>query len=119
MRISEAKTFNLNGNEYVFTNDSGSNRCGFYHRSILYVNGNRKAENKVNYLNRTWEVYRYQTAMKGLVSKLMSDRLDRLEYDFKKANKYRRMTDKRRVDFEKVTSADSLLLEYKELYSKL
>ncbi len=123
----ETKKITVNGKDYMFVNESGNTRNGFYHKSTLFVTNPygdnslsyEKGSNKVNYLNRTWECYRYQTAMKGLVRKLIDNRTEKSLHDFKIEKGYSKMTDKRRAEFEKAIEKDNLLLEYTELYSKL
>lgn len=97
----EIRKINVNGKEYEFVNESGSTRSGFYHRSTLFApNGRRIVSNKVNYLNRTWECYRYQTSMCGAVRMLINDRYDVLRNDFMNRNGYKKMTEKRLAEFK-------------------
>jgi hypothetical protein len=51
-----------------FKNEYKSSRSGFSHRSLLLDdNGNVMGDAKCNYLNRTWEVYPFQTSMRQAV----------------------------------------------------
>lgn len=45
---------------YTIVNDCGNTRTGFYHKSTLFLGNNVIEQNKINYINRTWEHYRYQ-----------------------------------------------------------
>jgi hypothetical protein len=49
--------------------DYAKTRNGFRHDAVLLVNGHEVGRTKVNYLNRTWERYEYQTVMQKLVGK--------------------------------------------------
>jgi len=44
-------------------------RNGFRHVADLYVNGELIDSAKVNYLNRTWEVYDFQTVLQKVIEK--------------------------------------------------
>ena len=46
---------------------SEKTRNGFKHVVDLYIDGDLVDSAKVNYLNRTWESYEYQTALKKLI----------------------------------------------------
>ena len=50
-----------------FTNRYGSTRSGFFHESKLYFDSELLSSAKLSYLNRTWECYPYQSAMKQAV----------------------------------------------------
>ena len=52
-----------------FINTAKSTRNGFYHKTGLYINSEFILECKCNYLNRTWELYPYQSAMKKALYK--------------------------------------------------
>ena len=52
-----------------FVCDSGSTRNGFKHEATLFKNGREEAFAKVNYLNRTWESFTYQSVMFEAIDK--------------------------------------------------
>lgn len=117
----DTKTVLLNNNEYLFINLFRGNRSGFVHESELYRNNRLIGKNKVQYYNRTWEVYRYQTVMKGIVSTLMEDCKEDYKSTWKNEHGIKRLTEaKRKVmeeDFEK--NPPELYAELSELYQKL
>ena len=43
-------------------------RNGFKHEATLLIHGIERDKTKVNYLNRTWERYEFETALKKLVN---------------------------------------------------
>lgn len=47
--------------------DSKSTRNGFKHEATLMRNGYEQETVKINYLNRTWERYEYESVLKKLV----------------------------------------------------
>lgn len=59
-------------NGYQFVNNSRGNRSGFVHETTLFNNNGLEVGNyKVQYYNRTWECYQFQTVMKNCISKIM------------------------------------------------
>ena len=44
-------------------------RNGFKHTATLLVNGNESESVKINYLNRTWERYRFESVLKKLLDR--------------------------------------------------
>ena len=72
MDIRKIKKLENMKHEFQFVNEWGRTRNGFYHKStlfMLYDNGGSCDVNtaKVNYLNRTWESYNFQTSMQRCV----------------------------------------------------
>ena len=47
-----------------FINTEKKTKSGFYHKTKLYIDSEFILECKRSYLNRTWEAYPYQSAMK-------------------------------------------------------
>ena len=92
----EIRKITVNGNEYQFINDSRNTRSGFAHDTTLFKNGREYSRATANYINRTWECYRYQTVMKRCIS----DIIDSGEEDFitahKRSNNIKRLTAEKR-----------------------
>lgn len=44
-------------------------RDGFNHTATLFVNGSERETVKVHYINRTWELYEFQSVMQKLIDK--------------------------------------------------
>lgn len=102
----------VNNNEYEFINNSRGNRSGFVHETKLYKNSMLLATNKVQYYNRTWEVYTYQTVMKGCVSGLMNSLKEEFKTDYKELHGIKRLTASKA---EKMLAELENMPEYKEL----
>lgn len=116
----EIKKVNVNGKQYEFINEYVNTRHGFAHISRLCNQyGDVISENRCNYLNRTWECYRFQTSMRGCVSKLINRRVERSKDDFKAMHGYSKMTAKRNAEFEKEMEKDARLSELNKLYKSL
>lgn len=115
------KTFTINGSEYIFINRFRGNRSGFVHETDLIRNGWTFGTHKIQYYNRTWERYEYQSVMKGCVHKLMESEKEDYIQHWKAAHGCKRLTAEKRKameeDFENNTPV--LYAELKELYSML
>ena len=61
-------------NGYQFVNESGYTRNGFYHKSTLFQDNREVTSAKVNYINRPWECYSYQTSMRMAVSDYIEEK---------------------------------------------
>lgn len=84
----------VNGSEYLFINTFRGNRSGFVHETELMRDNWVIGTNKVQYYNRTWECYTYQTVMKGCVSKLMDEAFEEFKTAWKNAHEIKRLTAK-------------------------
>ena len=111
----EIKKFLVNEEEYEFVNSYRNTRSGFAHDTTLFINGVENAKNTCHYLNRTWELYTYQTVMLGAMRQLINDRRIRLERKYKADKGFSRLTDKRRLELENIFNADNVLNEYEEV----
>jgi hypothetical protein len=60
------RIFKINKRLSVVCND-GKTRNGFKHEATLMVDGHEETHVKVNYLNRTWESYEYETVLQRLL----------------------------------------------------
>lgn len=113
------KVTTKSGNEYEFFNEAGDTRYGFYHKSKLFINGCLVDTNKCNYLNRTWESYRFQTSMRGCIYNLQNERREYLLDEFKGIRGYKKLTAKRAEEFEMILKADEKYNELEEVYEAL
>ena len=111
---------NVNVNGYEFENEYGETRNGFYHKTILKdKNGNEIADYRINYLNRTWERYTFQTVMMGCISSLIENkfvdflRLAKEKYGIKRLSKTKK--EQARKVFENLTE----IKELQEVYNNL
>lgn len=88
----------MQGIDVVFLNTARATRSGFAHDSTLIVNGCRVGEYTAHYINRTWEWYRFQTAMLGAIGAAMERELNRIRDKFKSDNGLTRITKTRKGD---------------------
>lgn len=111
----------INGVEYEFVNESRGNRSGFVHETRLFKDGRLIGERKVQYYNRTWERYRYQTVMRGLISGLIDSYEEEFKNRWKDKHSVKRLTQaKKEAVLEDLKNNPSKeYIELKELYSIL
>ena len=111
----------INGNEYEFVNSFRDNRSGFVHETKLFCNGYYKGENKIQYYNRTWENYTYQSVMKGLVYSLIENCEKAFDTAYRAEHNIQRMTKAKREtmvkDFQ--NNQPKNYIELVNLYSEL
>ena len=86
------KKYAINGNEYMFFNDSYGNRSGFVHKTALHLNDRLIGENKIQYYNRTWECYTYQSVMKRVVRALLEEEFNIFKEGWKLSHNVKRLT---------------------------
>ena len=111
----------INNNEYEFVNSSRSNRSGFVHETKLYKNGNLIGEAKVQYYNRTWETYCYQTVMKRCVYILIDAEFTDFRESYKIKHNIKRMTGAKEAEMMQdfVEYKPTLYADMQELYETL
>lgn len=90
----------VNGNEYMFINNFRGNYSGFVHETELFKNDRLIGKNKIQYYNRTWECYTYQSVMKGAVHILMDDEEKAYKTAWKENHGIKRLTAEKRNAME-------------------
>ena len=96
-----------------FKNTYNSSRSGFSHTSELYDdNYNLIATAKCNYINRTWEVYSFQSSMKMAVSKAIDNEIKTI----KNKMGIKRLTKEKQAEIEAYSST---IQQLKTLYKTL
>lgn len=117
----ETRTFFINENQYEFINSFRGNRSGFVHETTLYRNGKWYGENKIQYYNRTWERYEYQSVMRGCVSKLLEECKKAYKTAWKNDHGIKRLTESKRKEMEEEleNNPPKNYAELKKLYARL
>lgn len=67
-----SKLFQVTKDMTVVCNSSKT-RNGFKHTCTLFMNGQERASAKINYLNRTWERYDFESTLRKLADSLDGD----------------------------------------------
>ena len=117
MELRKFKDKNLAN--YTIVNESGSTSRGFYHDSILMLGSNEIERNRCNYLNRTWECYRFQTSMMGVVRKARDHWEEYYLSKFKNDNEINRMTKKKKEEFEEYLKNKKEIITYNNMLKEL
>jgi hypothetical protein len=111
----------INNNEYTFINHSRSNRSGFVHETELYRNDRLIGEYKIQYYNRTWECYQFQSVMRGVINTLLSEEFEAFKNAYKRYHNIKRLTKaKESIMMENfVENKPALYADLQELYTTL
>lgn len=114
---NEKALFNIN--DIMFVNSSRDTRNGFAHDSEFFINGKNYGKNTCHYLNRTWECFRYQSVMRGLIYNLIEDRKATLKGDYKRENGLSRLTKKHLDKLEEIIANDDIIALNRTIMQKL
>ena len=93
------------GNKIELVNESWSTSRNWGHKTNVIVNGCDYGKYKVTYCNRTWEMYHFQSCMRGAIAKVMRYNITRYLENYKYTNNITRF---------KKGQREKLIAEYKE-----
>lgn len=111
---------NVNVNGYEFINEFGGTRNGFYHKTVLLdKNGFKIAEYRINYINRTWEAYTFQSVMKNCVYTLIENRFDNFLKLAKQKHGIKRLSKEKKLQAREVFENLSQIKELNGVYQEL
>ena len=119
INLSDNDKITHNINEIMFVNSSRNTRNGFAHDSELFINGRNYGNNTCHYLNRTWECFRYQSVMQGLVYNLIEERKADLKASYKSENGLTRLTKKHLDKLEEIIEKDNEIALYRAIKQNL
>lgn len=110
--------------DYTIVNESFYNRSGFKHRSVLiYNNGvtgsHEVARNEVQYYNRTWECYEFQSSMSGLINNLKDIKTEHLKNQFKQDNNIKRLTEKTKKQLNEIVNNNEAIKLYNLMLNEI
>ena len=115
----ELRKITVNGNEYEFVNSSRNTRNGFAHDTRLFKDNYEIGRATCNYINRTWECYRYQTSMQRCINNIVENRYNRFIENYKAKNNIKRMTAEKRMTADKEFYGREDIVELLEVYEQL
>lgn len=113
------KVITKNGNEYIIINEFINTRNGFAHKSTLTKNGYEIESHRVNYINRTWECYTYQTSMRGLINKIMEKEQNYYITGQKKKNNIKRLTKAKKEELIKEWQKGAYIQDLMEIKERI
>ena len=82
----EIRRKNINGNNWQLVNEYWETSRAWGHKTTIIRNGYDCGSRKVRYYNRTWEMYTYQTCMRGALSELKEQELSYYIRQYKERN---------------------------------
>lgn len=109
----------VNGKHFEFDCEYKDTRDGFNHFVRLYMNGDLIAEEKRHYINRTWETYRYQSAMIGAINNALAHEKARVREEYLRENNCKNVTEKRRAGLEEKYKSDPMVRDLEELNKRI
>lgn len=111
----------IGDNEYLFVNESRSNRSGFVHETKLYKNGNLWGEYHIQYINRTWECYQYQSVMRGVVNSILDAEFEYFEKKYRRQHNIKRLTAKKHDEMicDYAQNKPEYIEEFEKLYTMI
>lgn len=110
---------NANDNEYEFVCSSRDTRYGFAHDCNLFINGCDYGTTHCYYLNRTWECWTYQSVCMQAMHNVINEYVEREKSAYKDIHGYKKMTAKRKEDFENELKERARYKEYTECMDNL
>lgn len=113
--------FEIENTNVEFICETVDTRSGFAHVAEMYIGNDMYpyGKGRVNYYNRTWECWRYQTVCRRIVAEMLEGIEARLKSDLKIENGWSRMTAERNKVLEEVVLGDSDYKFYLQLYREL
>ena len=102
------RKININVNDYTFEFicNSRNTRNGFAHDCNLFINDFNITEAHCYYINRTWEAWTFQSVCMNALYDEINDYINRKKTIYCDEHNYKRMTQKRKNDFEKILEHD-------------
>lgn len=95
-------------------------RDGFNHLADMWVNYKPVVQNqKIHYINRTWERYDGQSVMMSAVRGIQDDRKAELKAKYLTDNNYGRLTPKRKEELEVIFNNDPYIKAYESVIDQL
>lgn len=118
--IDETRRIKIDGHEFAFFCYSWDTRDGFAHGVELYdwEKVEKLSEEKRYYLNRTWESYRFQSAIEDAVNRAVAHELGRMEGRYMAERGWKRMTKARREEVKNCGASERYIV-LKKLYHEV
>ena len=86
----EIKKLKIGKDIWYFINENWETSRSWGHRTIVFKNDYEYLEHKCRYINRTWEMYRYQSCMYCAVEDIKDRELNRFIDNYKYENNIER-----------------------------
>lgn len=100
MTRNETINYTIDGMPCTFVCSSRNTRHGFAHDALLLIDGREQGSDTAHYLNRTWECFRYQSVIGSIARAHVYEERERIRAEWMRARGYKRMTAKRREEYD-------------------
>lgn len=104
---------------YTFVNYTTYNYYGFKEHSDLYINNYCLTSQSIQYYNRSWQVYEYQSSMRKSINTLIESLKKDLKEEYKQINNIKRITKEKEKDLKEYFKTSKVLKEYKEILKRI
>ena len=107
------------GNEYNIVNEYWETSRAWGHKSTLVAQWGEIESRKVRYYNRTWESYKYQTCMSGLLDSILENDFKNYITREKENNGIARLTKEKKAELEQKWSDNSYIQDLMEIKERI
>ena len=104
---------------YTFVNYTTYNYYGFKEHSELYLNNYMLKSESIQYYNRSWQSYEYQSSMRKCINALIESLEKDLKEEYKQINNIKRITKEKEKDLKKYYNTSRILKEYKIILKRI
>ena len=107
------------GREYSIVNEYWETSHAWGHKSTLVAQCGEVESRKVRYYNRTWESYKYQTCMSGLLDSILENDFKNYITREKENNGIARLTKEKKAELEQKWSNNSYIQDLMEIKERI
>ena len=107
------------GREYNIVNEYWETSRAWGHKSTLVAQWGEIESRKVRYYNRTWESYKYQTCMSGLLDSILENDFKNYITREKENNGIARLTKEKKAELEQKWSDNSYIQDLMEIKERI
>ena len=107
------------GRVYNIVNEYWETSRAWGHKSTLVAPWGEVESRKVKYLNRTWESYKYQTCMSGLLNSILENDLKDYITREKENKGITRLSKEIRAELEQEWNNNSYIQDLKEIQERI
>lgn len=107
------------GREYSIVNETWETSRAWGHKSTLVAQWGEIESRKVRYYNRTWESYKYQSCMHGLLDSILENDFKNYITREKENNGIARLTKQKKAELEQKWSDNSYIQDLIEIKERI
>lgn len=118
-RNMEIIEFEVGGHAIKFQCDARKNGMGFIHRATMFVDGIECNKGSVQYYNRTWESWCYQSVCLQRCSAVIESRTAQLKSEYRREHGLSAVRGAHKEELQKIIDADSYVILMKKVKEHL